>query len=142
MDTFTNLFAINVWFRKNIKILLIILAVSFGLFTGQLGLDIANGSQPPLDWTSIQFISVGACFGVIFVLGIQALIHNKRGVFYGWWLIFICSLYFLGAGLSVLVISIRRGVVGPQDIVFILIACSCLCGLLVTRKIFRTFFAK
>ncbi|QDK44848.1 hypothetical protein DOM22_06565 [Bdellovibrio sp. ZAP7] len=117
----------------NSKILLAVVFVA-GLMSGSETLDSVESSRPPMTWQAVGILFLFGIFAMCFVLGIQILIKNSKGLKYGWKGFYIISFYLMGSGIGATAVAITRNSFGPAAVVFISVAAGIGVGLLILKS--------
>ncbi|HEY1128391.1 MAG TPA: hypothetical protein VGF12_03220 [Roseateles sp.] len=124
-----------------IRGILLVAAVLAGAFSGPMALASAAASQPPMTWSELAFMAIGALVGLPLVLGLQAMQGNFNALRLGWALFLYVAVYCAAAGLAALVVALRGPGVEPHAFMFLVLGTAMLGGLALVRLVFRHRFA-
>lgn len=111
-----------------------------GLFSGPGVLEAGDAAQPPIKWSDIVLVFVGAVFGMLFVIGIQLLRPEPKPSKWALWLLGPASLYFFASGLSAALLAASRGGVTPSSVLFLAVGVGALLGVWTSWLIYRRRF--
>lgn len=122
----------------NLRNTLITVALIGGLISGPWTLQTASLSQLPIQWSDLLFVFFGCAFATFFVLGLQVLFRNVRGLQNGWRFFAIISIYLLGSGISAAIIGVINNNTLPYVFLFLVIGVGITMGVLLCRILFAS----
>jgi hypothetical protein len=106
-----------------------------GVISGPSALESAQMAQPPIGWSALAVIFFGCGIGIFLVLGFQALVHQFRGLRWGWWIFGANAAFFLGAGISSLAVGIATGAPWAPAMLFLVIGLGISVALVLCRMV-------
>jgi len=125
---------------NRLRVAIIATAVVGGLLSGSFALNSASLAQPPLRWGDLTMAFVGCVFAILFTLGFQAIINNKKAFVWGWSFLALGTVYFFTAGVSGAALSFTGREFHPSSFFFIVIGCGLAFGLAILRIVFSGWF--
>jgi hypothetical protein len=93
-----------------------------------------------LNWDSLGILFIGPIIGLIFVLGIQAVLRKPKAVRVGWYIFHCCNFLYLSSGIASLAVALWQHSFGPPAVLFLDISTAIFLALLAVRSIFRKAF--
>ncbi|WP_422012775.1 hypothetical protein [Roseateles sp.] len=121
--------------------LLFAVAVLAGCLSGGAALESAASTQPPMSWSGLAILAIGAALGLPMVLGLQVLLGNISAFRLGWRLFLYAAVYCVAAGLAALAMAAPGPVLAPHAFTFLVAGAGMLVGLGLVRAALRSRFA-
>jgi hypothetical protein len=116
-----------------IKIVIFIIMIIVGAFSGQYAYKIALASKPPITWIDINFIFVGSIIAMLYVIGLQVLRRKSK---YGQWAIYFSSFIVANIISSGLAAVVFAGKITPASVLFLAIGGGSIIGILIAWRFY------
>lgn len=115
--------------RKTLSALIVL----WGISDGESLLTSFQTGEPALGWGEIGALFIFGIVAICFLLGIQVLTKNQKGIYYGWHGFLFLSIYTLSSGTAAFAWSLWKNSFGPEALIFVAVSLGMFIGVFLTR---------